>query len=88
MTTSFLGVHYKRNSTSDKVIVLSLAQNRNAQFVGGLLLKLLLLYQNNNFTVSTDPVVPVNESRQAEFPFASDAIDRLLWIRWREDNRH
>lgn len=51
-STNFLGIQYKRDRVSDKDIALSLANNKNAQFVGGLLMHLLMRVKSNNIVVS------------------------------------
>lgn len=51
-TADFLGVKYERGSISDEDIALSLSQSKNAQFVGALFFKLLLLIRYNNLPVS------------------------------------
>lgn len=50
-TTNFLGNQYERNRMSDKDIILSMAHNKNVQFVGGLLMKLLLIIKYNRTMV-------------------------------------
>lgn len=53
-TTNFLGVQYERNRRmSDKDIVLSMAHNKNVQFVGGLLIQLFLHVKYNHVVVRT-----------------------------------
>lgn len=49
--TNFFGTHYERQEMSDKNIALSMSQNPDITFVGGLLFKLALIVQFNGFTV-------------------------------------